>query len=542
MPAPVSPALYDQFARGWRAYALVALVAFLAGVFGTVKMPVLDRDEAAFAQETRALVETGAPAPGGAHWLQAASVEFFRPLTGRSNEIWPYRLPSVLGLMLAALATLWGGAALMGQRTALYSAGILTAGILVSFEGMVATGDALAFGFTTLAMAALARIRTAPSGDAQARIAALMFWFAVGVGTWIGGLTPLILATLTLVTLALWERRFAWMGALVWWPGLVLAAAIALPLALSDSAFTFGHGGSFVPPGYHLLLLPLLIFPATYALPAAVRLIWDGVRASRADETQASMRFLIAWVAPFFLLVELLPAKLPQDAMPTYPALALMCGLGLMATARRRWRASHPAGVVLFGVAGAVIVTAMAVGATFMPGDIGTDLRRAISAALIGAAVIAAGVVGLIFLRRPAARTAVIIGCALALSYSLRSHILPEARGAYVSTEALAALTRARLLPGEERALWVVGYSEPSMLFLTRSGMHFARAEEAAVNAKIGDALLVEGRDLPTVSAQLALRDLAFTQAEAPVRGLNLSDGRRVALFVGRVEAAASGE
>ncbi|WP_395644704.1 ArnT family glycosyltransferase [Terricaulis sp.] len=540
MPAPVSPALYDQFARGWRAYALVALIALLAGAFGAMKMPVLDRAEAAFAQQTRELVEAGVPASGGAHWLQAVSVRTFEPLAGRTNEIWLYRLPSVLGLALAALAALWGGAALMGQRTALYSAAILTAGMLVGFQGMLATGDALAFGFSTLAMAALARMRAAAARHAQARAAALAFWFATGVGIWMGGLTPLILATLTLVTLSLWERRVDWMGPLIWWPGLVLAAAIATPLALSGAAFAFAHEGQFVLPGYHLLLLPVLVFPATYALPAAARLVWDGLRAPHGDEAQATMRFLIAWAAPFFLLVELLPAKLPQDATPTYPALAMMCGLGLMATARRRWRASHPAGVVLFAVAGAVIVTAMAVAATFMPGDLGTDIRRAISAGLIGAAVIGAGVAGLVLLRRPAARTAVIVVSALALSYSLRGHILPEARGAYVSSEALAALTRARLLPGEDRALWVVGYSEPSLRFQTRAGTQFAPAADAAAKARRGDALLVEGRNLSAVNALLAQRDLAFTQAETPVRGLNLGNGERVALFVGRVEEAPS--
>ena len=35
-----------------------------------------------------------------------------------------------------------------------------------------------------------------------------------------------------------------------------------------------GDEGHFALPGYHLLLLPFLIFPATYALPAAARLGW----------------------------------------------------------------------------------------------------------------------------------------------------------------------------------------------------------------------------------------------------------------------------
>jgi 4-amino-4-deoxy-L-arabinose transferase-like glycosyltransferase len=118
MPPPVSPALFDQFAHAWRGYLLVALIALLSAQIGAGRVPVMDGDEARFAQATRQMVETGDfvrirlqeeprnKKPIGAHWAQAASVFVMSPLMESNNEIWPYHLPSTLGLVLAALATL----------------------------------------------------------------------------------------------------------------------------------------------------------------------------------------------------------------------------------------------------------------------------------------------------------------------------------------------------------------------------------------------------------------------------------------------------
>lgn len=569
MRSPVSPALFDQFARGWRGYALVGLIALVSALFGAGQMQVMDSDEARFAQATRQMIETDDYVrirfqdeernrkPIGVHWAQAAFVNAAEPLTHRLNVIWPYRVPSALGLVLAALATLWAGRALLTPRAALFGAGLFAAGMLVGFEGMTAKTDALLLGFTTLAVAALVRLKFS---DAHTRLLTLLFWFALGCGVLVKGpVTPLV-ALLTLAAIYAGERRAAWMRPLAWWPGPLLAIAIIMPWSLAISFETSGrfffdmifgdlgpkiisgHENHFALPGYHTFLLPFLIFPATYALPAAARLAWEAIRAPLNDDAQAPMRFLLAWAIPTLLFFELAPTKLAHYAMPAYPAIALMCGAGLTAMFGRPWRTVHPAGVVLFGVAGAVIVGLMAVSATFMPGDLAADIRRAISTALIGAGVVAGGVTGLIMLRRPAARAGVLIACALILSFSLRERLLPEARALNVSSTAVAALARARLTPRDDRPLWVVGYSEPSLIFLTRTTIRLVEPAEAGSQAQPGDALIIEGRVLQEVAAELALRGMVFTQSEPPVQGLALGRGERVALFVGTIAPAPSGE
>lgn len=565
MAAPLSPALFDQFARGWRGYLLIVLIAFSAGFMGVMRAPVTDIDEARFAQATRQMAETGdyvrimlqdaerSRKPIGIHWLQSASLQLTAPFTDQLNAIWRYRLVSVLGLVLAGVATLWGGTILLGSRAAFMGAALYCAAILPGVEAMLAKTDSMMVGFTTLAMAALAHLRM---GTARPRLAALAAWAAFACGVLVKGPVTCIAVTLTLVALVVWERKANWLRPLAWWPGPLLAAAILLPWLIAIGVVTDGrfytemlarelgpkltgadhaHGGL---PGYHLVFLPLLIFPATYALPSAARLGWIAARAPRADETQAPYRFLLAWAGAVFVFFEIMPAKLLHYAMPAYPAIALLCGAGLLAARGRRWRTIHPAGLTMFTVFGAVIIVLMAFTSTFMPGDGDADIRRAIATGLVGVLTLSAAIAGLVVWRRATARVAVLAACALVFSFTLRERLIPEARGLFASQEAVAALTRARLLPRSGEPFWVVGYAQPSLVFLTQTSIRLTDVEHAAAGVREGDPIIIEGRVLHQMTNALSARQLHFEPAEPPARAMAIGRGERVELHVGRIQAA----
>ncbi|MEQ1617918.1 MAG: hypothetical protein ABL883_06195 [Terricaulis sp.] len=540
MNHPVSTALFDQFARGWRGATLVALIALAASQFGAARTPVWDLAEASFAQTSRQMLEAGEFAAGpiwGAHLAQAAAAHFGG---GPSERIWFYRLTSALGLVLAALATLWAGAPLVGRRAAFLGASLFAAGMLVGFESAIATADTLAMGFGTLAMAALARLY---GSSANPRVHAAIFWLAIIGGVLIAGAAPLIIASAALLVLGLWERRGRWMAPLLW-PPLALAVLTALSWAAANALSAHAvvpsqtAPGLPAPPSYHLFLLSFLLFPASYALPAAARLAFGALRGAPSDNELGGSRFLLVWVAPLFMVAELTPAKLPQDAMASYPAIALMCGAGLMAMRGRRWRTTHPLGVALFAVSGAALAAIMALAAMLMSGGFEADVRRAVAAGAIGAVIVGAACVGLLMLRRPAARAAVLIVCALALSFSLRDRLIPDVRGFFVSSEATTALTRARLLPNETRKLWVIGHEPAGIVFLTRGSTLEASPSEVGAEARAGDAILVEGRVREQTLAELASHGLDFVEAAPAVRGHSFVRDRRVSLYVGEVRAA----
>lgn len=565
MPAEAPPSLLDQLARGWRGYVLVALIALASSLFGASSLPVMDRDEARFAQATRQMVESGDyvrirvqetdrnKKPIGIHWLQAAAVNALSPLTHSDNAIWTYRLPSALGAMLAALATLWAGTALFGARIGLVGGVLFSAGVLLGFEGMTAKTDAALVGFTTLSMAALAQLY---AGTTRPKLINLVFWFALGWGVLIKGpITPMV-ATLTLIALGLWSRRWAWMRPLAWWPGPLMAVLIVAPWMIAIGLATHGQffveavtgdlapklaggdEGHFVLPGFHLALLTALIFPAAYALPAAARLGWRTLRTRRDDDAFAPHRFLLAWIIPSFLVFEAAPTKLAHYTMPTYPAIALLCAAAVFIAAQERWRITQAIGLVLFALAGAALTALLAAGATFMPGDGDAQTRRAIVYVVIGALLVLGALIGLIATRSVALRALIAAACALLFSFAIRQHLLPETRTLLVSSEITATLARNNLLPTDARRLWVTGYAETSLVFMTRTDIRIVPPDHD-LPAQAGDAIVIEQRAFDVTMATLAARGLAFEPIdEGPVLGLNVGNGDDVQLHIGRIVAA----
>jgi 4-amino-4-deoxy-L-arabinose transferase-like glycosyltransferase len=373
-----------ELAKGIRAYIIIGLLAALSALAGIFTLPPLDRDESRFAQATAQMLETGDfvsinfldearnKKPVGIHWMQAASVAAFS--SAEARQIWAYRLPSMLGAILAALACFWGGQRLIGREAAFAGAALFAVTVLLGIEGGIAKTDAMLVGCTTLAMAALANLRFGEGG----RKTALLFWFAIGLGALIKGpVTPMV-AGLALIVLFAWERKARWMKPLLFWPGPLLAIAMVLPWLISIQIATDGgflrqavgddlapklagaaerHGGIF---GYHLLLLPLLSFPASlFLIPGAGR-IADALRGKDSDSAASAARFLIAWAIPVWLVFEILPTKLPHYVLPAYPALALMAGWGLVELTRAAaWQKWISWG--LFAFAGLVFAIALPV-------------------------------------------------------------------------------------------------------------------------------------------------------------------------------------
>ena len=369
----------EKWSGGWRGPALAAFIAFLAGLPGLIAMPPLDRDESRFAQATTQMLESGDyvvirfqegprfKKPVGIHWLQAASVKAVS--SPEARQIWAYRLPSLLGAMLAAAACAWGAAAFFDRRTALVAGALLGASFLVSTEAFIAKTDAALLGATTLALAALARIYAAQvAGEPVLRPAVWIFWGAIAAGVLIKGPIAPLVAGLAMVALAIADRRARWLAGLRWWWGLVIVLAVIGPWAgavtvATDGAFwseaigadlapklAGGQESHGAPPGYHLLLTPILAFPMTLLLPAAAVAAWR-------HRGEPGVRFALAWLLPTFVIFELLPTKLPHYPMPAYGALAWLAARALAEPigAVARWLGAGLAILVGLALAGGVI-------------------------------------------------------------------------------------------------------------------------------------------------------------------------------------------
>lgn len=337
-------------------YLLLSTFVLLLCLPGLFTLPTIDRDEAHFAQATRQMLQTEQyfqirfqdqtrfQKPPGINWLQALVVKAVS--NADSSSIGPYRLPSLLGSLLAVLLCYFFSRRFIANGTALLGSAFLAASLLLVFEAHMAVIDSALLAAVMLMQGALWIIYEAETAKTRAHWAwALVFWLAMAAGMVLKGVTPLV-GLLTIVTLSLIERRVAWLAGLRPGRGLLLLAGLSLVCLMmlnraEHSNYLMemlhrdllpklkgGHESHGKPPLFHLAILPITFWPSSLFLWFAALYSWRNRR-------QVQVRFLLAWILPTWLFFELMPTKLPQYVLPCFPALALLCALGLSAVSDR---------------------------------------------------------------------------------------------------------------------------------------------------------------------------------------------------------------
>lgn len=502
----------------------LCLAVYLPGLFST---PPIDRDEARFAQASRQMFESFAlpdearhvtplalgelGVTGGFHagglvvpmvqhvprlnkppliyWLQTASAWVFTGGDPLEDAIWMYRVPSVLGSMLAVLATYWIGRRMFHPGAALLAASLVAVSAVVVFDAHQARADQVLLGLTTASMGLLWSIaRRAKQGVRVHTARWTALWIAVGLGVLVKGVSPVVVL-FTLLAMGMVGRSwFAWRAAKPML-GVLVVAAVVLPWVFAVAQLvgfetyttilfdeTVARGsqakeGHVGPPGYHSAFLFAMFWPGAIAALFGVRLAvtramkWgssgDRLPARWNARAPGDIRilFLACWILPTWVFFEIYATKLPHYVLPTYPALALL-------TARAVLAASH-----------------------------GPRLRR-IGGALFAAIGLVAAVFGIVIavaldLVQP--RAWVIVPCAalmltlvaIATRHAWKGHMSFAMRWAVAAMIPMAWIVHAGIIPSlttfspqlvariettieQDRPLGCMGYHEDSLIFLMR--------------------------------------------------------------------------
>lgn len=359
---------------------LVGLVVLTGLAFAISDVPILNGDEARFAQASREMFvnqDWVVPTFGGEprydkpiliYWAAAASFRLF--------GVTPFaaRLPSAVAAAICAALLAWSARNRWGPGSGLAAGLCLAASPIFFFEGQACTADALNVLWTTAAMLALERLMTGkPSHSASA-----VFWICTGAAVLTKGpVAPLFIISILIGIWALdrhwrlWECFLAVVllsaGALKFGPSVLfipaLAAAtsalrssesrskicawrwqwgvpiflvITLPWAIkawqrtSGEFFAVAVGRHVIErgqsaleghsgfPGFYVITAFVLCFPwFVVALQA-------GIDAWRLRRNTPSLLFLLAWaIGPLFTL-EMVRTKLVHYWLPSYPALILL--------------------------------------------------------------------------------------------------------------------------------------------------------------------------------------------------------------------------
>ncbi len=463
----------------FRPYAATLALAVLCCALylpGIATLPVTDRDEARFAQASKQMLETGNyidirfqnepryKKPIGIYWLQSAAVAAAEQAGAALGDIWAYRIPSFLGALGAVLLTFWAGRPVLGRENALAAAALFAACFTLAFESRIAKSDAALIASIVLAQGALFRLYMAPAGSATRGLAAL-FWLGLGAGVLIKGPVAPALALITAAVVLLRGKKRGWIGNLHWKWGLPLLLAVTLPwfiaIGISSHGEFFrsslgqdfagklqsGQEKHWAPPGFYFIAFWWTFWPSVLFVTAGgARALWRGRRSRR-------ILFLLAWIVPFWLLIEAVPTKLPHYALPLYPAIAMAAVMSMREAPRSR------IGAILWAILAAVQI-ALLLALSWI-----AEAPLLLPAAMLAALALAAALTAAAAWRSywyAALSGAILSG---ALFYTAAFHVvLPNLKPLWISETAADAAQA--LKSCSDKPAGFAGFAAPSLIFL----------------------------------------------------------------------------
>jgi 4-amino-4-deoxy-L-arabinose transferase-like glycosyltransferase len=345
--------------------AVISLASFLPGFF---HIPPVDRDEPRFAQATKQMIETGDyvdirfqdetryKKPVGIYWMQAAAVGLAEAagVPGATTNIGIYRIPSLIGGIGAVLVTYWAALAFVSRRAALMAGAMMATSILLGVEARLAKTDAMLLLTSIAALGAMGRAYLTEQGDRATSMppwaVAAIFWTAIAAGILIKGPMILMFAGFAAIALVAADRSAHWLWRLKPAIGIPFAIALVMPWLL---AILIRSGGSFLtdalgedmfakvtgaqeahgmPPGFYFVVFWETFFPGAMLAGLAVPAVWRA-------RTEPGCKVLLAWVVPAWIVLELVPTKLPHYVLPLYPALAILIAgvVDSHSLSRNRW-------------------------------------------------------------------------------------------------------------------------------------------------------------------------------------------------------------
>ena len=544
----------SDFLRLKSAIWVVMIALGLLVMVGHQSLAPIDRDEARFSQASKQMVASKdfitikfqddyrAKKPAGIYWLQAASASLFG-----TDDIANYRLPSLAGY-LASFALMIGFARMMNLRgwggIAPLMAGLLLASNFIVFaEAHLAKTDSVLLALIIWQQMSLFDIyRRRYQGQAGASY--IQFWVAMGLAILVKGPIAPLVAGATILLIAGFDRNLLLASHLRLMRGLLILAILVAPWAISVQIATQGafldiaikadflakvqsaqesHGAPF---GVYFLLLPLLAFPASLF---AGQLALIGKQVFKRDKG----RFVIAWLVGYWLMIELVPTKLPHYVLPALPALwllVLMCFTYPATPAKWRIRAGYAITAIsaLSGAALALVLGVLAL----RYGGVGSGVAFFFSLLVV---ILTAGLLTLTYrwMKAPqSALMAAILGLGAVIHMVIIAGVIANSHRIHPSTALSAEIVAMKHRPA---VIMAAGYHEPSMVFLLGRDLLLVEETEAALLlAEAPDGLaIIEGRKKKRFLETVAKLSLEVEEV-ARIDGFNISKGDDITLALYR--------
>jgi 4-amino-4-deoxy-L-arabinose transferase-like glycosyltransferase len=517
-----------------RAWGVLAFIAILAMSPGLSSLPVMDRDEARYAQAATQMIETGDfidirfqdqarhVKPAGIYWMQVVSA---LPFGGADADIWAFRLPSLIGCLIAVFGTAWLGTRLFGPQAGLAAGLILAIALMMQIEARTAKTDAMLLATGVLAQIGLIMmLLKAEAGERMKFVGwPLLFWAASGAAIMIKGPIIAMVSALTLLGYFIFKRDarllFGILGVSVlieilnlvglgflpggiavmmggfagvfvfgliqdrdmraalakfhWLKGLVALSAIALPWLI---AINIATDGAFLQESVGHALFGKVGEaddshggPFLYHTLLSPAMFWPGsallglaILAAWAGRNRPEIRLLIVWALPTWIVFEFVQTKLPHYVLPSFPAMALLAAVGLSQCGDLL--KNWKSGTLHFAFIGLAVIAGLAIAAVPTYGALElTDANPQIAYLATGLGVISIALL-VWFAFKPGLARLVPLSAMVAIQYLVTlGFAIPSIEAAWPSHQTAQIV---RTLSGCDRyPAATAGYREPSNVF-----------------------------------------------------------------------------
>ena len=324
---------------------LLAIISF----FSTINiLPPLDRDEARYIQSTVQMIESGdffninfldnprLKKPPGIYWLQAfSSVSVKNLFLLEKPPLWSFRLPSAIAASLSILLVYLLGNIIFGRLQGIIAALLFLSVPIVIIEANIAKTDSVLSCITLAIIYLLAKVIFFKNNKKNlSSLYIYLGWLLLGFSFLIKGPITFIIIFLLVMSFKIIERDFV-LSSIKPIYGLILFTIICAPWFIfiftgNNADYMIGdikkdflekiysvqesHGA---PPGAYIISLFISAWPlAIFLLPTVV---W-----SYLNRKEKSIKFLLCYILPSWIVFELIPTKLLHYLLPLIPGLTLL--------------------------------------------------------------------------------------------------------------------------------------------------------------------------------------------------------------------------
>ncbi|MDC3071987.1 glycosyltransferase family 39 protein [bacterium] len=330
-------------------FGSLIILIILALFSGQYSIPPIDRDEARFAQASSQMIQSGdyvnikfqdeirAKKPIGIYWLQAFSGKIFS-----EENIGSYRIPS----LLSSIITLVFVGLITRLIFPLYQTLIVTllfaTSIVFIGEAHLAKTDATLLCLICVQQYFLLKIILERDNTFKVKhLYPTIMWLAFSFGILVKGPVSIAILFSTVIAYSIIQKSKSLIKSLRPVLGFLICILVILPwfFAIDEatngmflqkafqedffSKLESGQEGHGALPGTHLLSLSISIWPIATFLPCMILF-------SLENRNNIIIKFLICWILPFWVIIELIPTKLLHYPLPVLPAISILAIGGLL--------------------------------------------------------------------------------------------------------------------------------------------------------------------------------------------------------------------